>query len=120
MVGIKETKEVLVFGLNFQKGIVASNADGTINWMDIGNLMPVVQSAGAAINGIGKIKAELLDIDDAEQAELVEITKGFYENLSSVDAKVLISDIVNWVIDGVQLAIVVAALNSEPTEEEIS
>lgn len=113
MVGIKETKEVLVFGLNFQKGVVAAKADGTVNWMDLGHLMPVVQSASAAFNGINKLKAELLDLDDAEQAELVTIAREFYSNLSDEVLKERIEQIINWVIDGVQLATQIATENKE-------
>lgn len=104
MAGIKETKEVLVFGLNVQKGVVAAQADGQVNWMDFGHLLPVVQSASSAYNGINRIKAELLDIDDEEQAELAAVAREFYADLSDEQCKILIEETVNYVIDGVQLA----------------
>ena len=115
-VGINETKEVLVFGLNLQKGVVAAKADGQVNWMDFGHLLPVVQSASAAYNGISKIKAELLDIDNEEQEELSVIAREYYADLSDEQCKELIEQTVNYVIDGVQLASNWSRLNKTTDE----
>lgn len=117
-VGIQETKEVLLFGLNSQKGIVASKADGQVNWMDAGHLFPVVQSASAAFNGINKLKAELLDIDDQEQAELSSIARQFYADLSDEQCKALIEETIDYVINGVQLGVRWSNLNRGLTENE--
>jgi len=110
-IGIQETKEVLLFGLNSQKGIVAARADGQVNWLDAGHLFPVVQSASAAFNGINRLKAELLDIDDQEQAELASIARGFYSDLTDDQCKVLIEETIDYVINGVQLGVRWSNLN---------
>jgi len=119
-IGIDNLKRVLLFGLNFQKGVVAAKADGVVNWMDVGHLFPIIQSASAAFNGVNKLKGEILDIDDGEQSELISITRDFYADLTDDQAKVLIEETVNFVIDGVQLGLRWSQLDKGVSAENIS
>jgi hypothetical protein len=104
-IGIKETEEALRWGLTTQDAITRANEDGKINWKDYPKFLPVLMQSGDALTGINKIKYELLDIDDAEQAQLVEITKEFYQDLTDEQRVDLITETIHYVIDGFQLAL---------------
>lgn len=103
--GIKELKEALEFGYAGFNAFTAANADGKVNWTDLPLLMPMISKASAAMNGIKKIKDELLDLNDDEQAEVIALTRDYYGNISDHECVELIEQTVNWVIDGVQTAI---------------
>ena len=111
--GIKELTEALEFGYTGFVAFSKANEDGKVNWMDLALLVPMISKASAGINGIKKIKDELLDLDDAEQAEIVALTKRFYANLSDAECVELIESTVDWVIDGVQTAIRWSNLNKK-------
>lgn len=74
-VGIKETKEVLKFGILAKDVIVAAKADGKINLGDLGLVLPLVGPLNGAIEGAEQIPAELADLDAAEFDELVALAK---------------------------------------------
>lgn len=104
--GIKETEDVLRFGLSLQKGIGKAKADGVVNWMDVGHIMPVIQTASAAINGADQIKNELLDIDDNEQQRLVAVAREFFPDTLESNIQDKITATINWVVDGIQLGVI--------------
>ena len=100
--GIKELTEVLNFGYAAFKAVSSALEDGKVNWLDLPQLMPIFAKAGGAIDNIAEVKNELLDLDNEEQAEVIALTRQFYEGISDQDAVILIDQTVNWVIDGFQ------------------
>lgn len=77
--GIKETKELLVWIWDLVEGIQKSAEDGQVNFMDVPNFLPLIQSSTSAFGGIQKVTAEILDLDDAEQAEIVELARNRFD-----------------------------------------
>jgi hypothetical protein len=74
-VGIKETKELLKFGILAKDVFVAAKADGKIDLGDLGLVLPLVGPLNGAIQGVGEIPAELADLDEGEFDELVALAK---------------------------------------------
>ena len=70
MPGIKETKEVMVFGVSAAIAVDAAAKDG-FQLIDLFAMVPALVNLPAAIGGIGEVPAELADMDDAERLELV-------------------------------------------------
>lgn len=74
--GIKETKEVLAFGVALGMAIDKSLADdGKISLADAANLVDPLMKAPAALSGITEVGLELSDLSDAEKQELYEYAK---------------------------------------------
>lgn len=70
--GIKETKEMLVFLFTLGKAVKeAKENDGKIDYMDAMLLMKVLPSMGPALDNAGDIVAEIKDIDGEEADELI-------------------------------------------------
>lgn len=74
MVGIKETKEVLAFGLLVVVKGKSALSDGKIGFDDIDEGWAIAQAAPQAIQGIDQIMAELKDLDEDEYIELKKMT----------------------------------------------
>lgn len=71
-IGIKETKEMLVFLFMLGKVVKESKEnDGKIDYMDAMLLMKILPSMGPAIEDAGKIVEEIKDIDGDEANELI-------------------------------------------------
>lgn len=74
MLGIKETKELLVFGLDVGEGVFKSYADdGKITFGDATNFSDAVISVPAALKGVTDVPAELADLDEAEFGEIKDL-----------------------------------------------
>ena len=74
MVGIQETKEVLLFGLSIAGDTVEAFADdGKIDLTDIPKYTDSLMALPAALVGITEVPAELKDLDEAEFLELKEV-----------------------------------------------
>lgn len=70
MAGIKETKELVEFGLVLSKSLKSALADGSVGFGDLGELYAIVTAASPALSGIEQVPAELSDISAAEFEEL--------------------------------------------------
>lgn len=70
--GIKETKDLVRFGLSLGKGIQEAMEDGKIDLLDAMKFLPVLKDLKPAIEGAKEIPAELKDMDDEERAELLD------------------------------------------------
>lgn len=70
-VGIKNVKELMVFGM--QLGMAGKKAmdDGKLSIEDLGLMVKVFPHIGPAIDGISEVPAELKDIDAEEAEELL-------------------------------------------------
>ena len=77
--GIQETKDVVRFGLSFIKATQKSLEDGKFDFSDVYNYVDPVMKIPAAVEGIGEIDDELLDLSDAEQAELEQLVIDEYD-----------------------------------------
>ncbi len=73
--GIKETKELIKFIIEFGEAVDASLVDGKIDFGDISNLVAAMLAAGPALTGANLIPAELKDLDQAEALELCNYAK---------------------------------------------
>lgn len=68
--GIKETKEVLKFVIEFGEAIDKGLADGKLNALDIGLVINPLMQLGPALEGLGQVDDELKDLSAEELAEL--------------------------------------------------
>lgn len=71
--GIKETKEVVVFGLDLALALQAANADGKVNMLDAPLFWKPVKEAPEAIEGAAQVFKEFSDLDAEEVGELVAV-----------------------------------------------
>jgi len=76
---VKETKEVIRFGLSLGNALRKAMEDGNINLLDALKFLPVLRELKPAIEGAKKIPAELKDLDEAEKAELLAYFKKEFE-----------------------------------------
>lgn len=70
--GIKETKELLAFMIDFGEAMDKSLEDKKLSVVDAMNFAGVFMAMPAAFEGIGLVPKELKDMDDVERAELVK------------------------------------------------
>lgn len=68
--GIKETKELLVFLARFGNAINRALEDGKITWLDAGVLLEPLMASKAAFEGTSIIPQELADLDSMEAIDL--------------------------------------------------
>ena len=73
-VGIKETKEAVIFMVGLAGAVDEQLKDG-FQYSDLFSLIPVLSKLPAAVEGADKIAAELADLDDDERKELLEAIK---------------------------------------------
>ena len=73
-VGIKETKDAMLFGISLAMAIDESTQDG-FQWTDVLSLVPPMTKLPAAIDGITEVPNEIADMDEEERAELVSAIK---------------------------------------------
>lgn len=79
MAGIKETKELVKFGLVLGKALAEALADGKVDLTDALKFLPVLRELKDAVEGIDQVPTELKDLDDAEKKELLEYIKGEFD-----------------------------------------
>ena len=99
-VGIKESKEMLVF--LFMLGKVMKEAkenDGKIDYMDAMLLMKLMPLMGPAFEGVSEIMEEIKDIDAAEADELIKYLAE--ETGSILEGK---EDLIAKIISGLEVA----------------
>jgi hypothetical protein len=73
--GVKETKEMLDLGFALAKAGKEALADGKVNLLDLGVVMPVFPIVGTAVEGAPLVPLELGEIDEADSAELLAYAK---------------------------------------------
>jgi hypothetical protein len=79
MPGINETKDVVLAAVALGNAVSKSLEDGKIGISDVGSFVGAVTALPAALAGIGQVKAELADLDDAEKAELLAAVKSHFD-----------------------------------------
>ena len=70
MVGIKETKELLKFIIEFVEAVDKSLEDGSLGFEDIANLVSAMLAAGPAFTDMELIPAEIANMDESKAIEL--------------------------------------------------
>jgi hypothetical protein len=79
MANIKETKELVSFGLSAGVAIAKALEDGKFGVIDVIKFLPVLKAAKEAFQGVDQIPAELLDLSDIEKDELVQMVKSDFD-----------------------------------------
>lgn len=74
-VGVGEIKNLVAFAVAVVHGSVASMKDGKISFMDIFNFFGAIMAAGPALRNIGSLKAEIIDLDEAEKEMLCQYVR---------------------------------------------
>lgn len=69
--GIKETKECLDAGFAVLRAVKSSMEDGSISYLDIGNLIIVFPAIGPALENIAAVPKELSELSSEEAGELL-------------------------------------------------
>jgi len=67
---IKNTKEMVLFGLSLGNGIGKAMANGTIDMLDVGYFFGALKAAGPAFKDVSLIPKEIGDIDSAELEDI--------------------------------------------------
>jgi hypothetical protein len=93
--GIKETKELLEFGLLLGKSIKEAGEDRSIDLGDVGLVIPVIAAAPDAFEGADQIDEELLDWDTAEWDELKGIVAEALPEILPQDLKAKVLQVLN-------------------------
>lgn len=83
--GIQETKDVVAFGVDLGLGIKKSIDEG-ISWQSALNFGDAAKEAPAAIMGISEVPAELMDVDSAEAAQLINLVQSKVPGADGVKA----------------------------------
>ena len=68
---ITETLELISLIACLGQTIQQARSDGKVNMMDLGSLMSLIPKVGPALDGVEKIPAELKDLDEQEQEQLL-------------------------------------------------
>lgn len=71
--GIKETKELLVFTSRLANAIDKTLADGKVTVTDAVYIFDPLSAAKDGIDGIGQVDNEIADLSEQEAVELVEL-----------------------------------------------
>lgn len=71
IIGTPDTNEVLDLIAAAIKGYKAAAADGKLDFLDVGHLVPVLMAVGPAAQDIGDVIPELKDLDAAEGQALI-------------------------------------------------
>lgn len=74
MVGVKDTKEVVVFMAALANAIDLAGQDGKFDIGDAALLMGPLMKAGPALSDIKNVKLELADLSEEEKKELLELS----------------------------------------------
>lgn len=69
--GIKETKDVLNLGFAFANSFKLAMENGSIDALDIPHLVAIFPALTPALEGVGKVPAELKDLSEEEIGELL-------------------------------------------------
>ena len=69
---IQETKDAVIFLILLANAVVKSREDGKTDARDILHFIPATIKLPAALENMDQIKDEIVDMDEAERAELVQ------------------------------------------------
>jgi len=70
--GIKETKEVVKFGVELGEAVDRAMSDDKMEVADLVHLVPAFTAAGPAFSDISLVPKEMKDMDEAESKELMD------------------------------------------------
>jgi len=104
MAGIKETKEVLDFGLSTAMFVDEKLQDG-FQWTDIFGMVEPLTKAPAAIDNIDEVPKELADMDEEERAELVRFVQDTYD-IADDNAEKMVEQGIRAAIELVKLILI--------------
>lgn len=79
MTSVKELSELLLFIGKLATGINNALSDGTINFLDLNELLAPVMAAKDAFSDMDKIPAELAELDEEESAYLIALFSREFE-----------------------------------------
>lgn len=88
MADVKNVSELLDFGEKAAEQAKAVLADGKVDLWDLPKLAPLLPSFKAAIEGVGDVPAEVMDMDAAEAKMLLEKAVGVILKWAEVVASV--------------------------------
>lgn len=80
--GIKETKDAVLFGLALQKALKVALADGDLDFADLSQAWSLLGPVKAAVEGGEKIPAELADLQPEEWDEIILTVSPLVEDLT--------------------------------------
>ena len=105
--GIEELMDIVVFTVDMMNAIELSRADGTIDWKDALHLIRPLTNIPAAIKDADKVKVELTDYSEAEEAQIIAFVK---EKLETNDeyAKKIASKAVKLAVGIAEMVAIVA------------
>lgn len=72
LLGVKETKELLIFIAKLGNSIDVALRDGKVNFLDAGVLFEPLFNAGTAFTGAKEVPAELGELSSTEALELTD------------------------------------------------
>lgn len=100
--GIKETKELLIFGFDLKDFLAALRTGGKFN-LKAGLKVPgLIKSGFVGFGGIDKVRDELLDCSEAEKQELIAVAQERYSHANK-PLEELVEDTIAEVLDLVEL-----------------
>jgi hypothetical protein len=73
--GVKELSEALVFAISMGEALDQALVDKKLGLEDLGLLVVPFTKAPDAVEGLGEIKDEVMDLDDAERGQLQQMIK---------------------------------------------
>ena len=91
-----ELKELLDFGFNFQDAMIRSLEDGKIDLADIGNIWPMLVTAGPAFKDLGNPIHRLQNLQPEEAAQLMQMARDRFDLPDDV-LEILIEDTIREV-----------------------
>lgn len=96
---IKETKDIILFGMFLCKTLRSDLADGKMSVLEIIGLWKVIGPAQDAFSGIANVPKELGDLDEAEIQEVVALVRDYIDGTVTEGVA---RDIANRSINAVQ------------------
>ena len=93
---VKETIELIDFGISFQQALSSSLEDGKITVLELPSFLGSLLKISAGLNGINKIPSELAT-DENKQL----VTEYFADKFDLKDdvAELLIEDTIRWIVN---------------------
>ncbi len=79
MAGIKESKELLYFVVEFGNALGRSLEDGKISVLELGNFIGSLGAVAPAFEGTADLPTEIADLSEAEKQELIELVEDRFD-----------------------------------------
>ena len=105
---VKETKELFDLGFALAGAGVQAMADGKVNFLDIGVVIPLFPLVGPAIDNAAVALSEVSELDEQDSVELLSYAKSKIP--SFVDDEDVVKKVVVCVKAGLAVAEAIAAL----------